>query len=134
MNIVTYNCQNFKANHLIVKNLINSYDICFFIEHWLGSNDAYLFNNICSNNSIIFKAFYDCTTNRKGRPFGGTCWVIHNSLRVVDHVQLSDVVSKIIIEGSRFGRVNLIGIWQPFDDGSHEKLGLLQSTISILRT
>ena len=132
MNIVSYNCQNFKANRLTVENLINSHEICFFIEHWLGSNEDYLFNNICSNNSILFKADYDNECDRKGRPFGGTCWVVHNSLRVVDHLELSQSVSKITVEGSSIGRVTLLGVWQPFDDSSHVKLGLLHSTISIL--
>ena len=72
MKLVSYNCHNFKANHLIVEKLINSHDICFFIEHWLGPNEAYFFNNICTNNSIIFKSEYDNNTNKKGRPFGCT--------------------------------------------------------------
>ena len=35
-----------KILRLIVENLINSHEKYFFIEHWLGSNEDYLFNNI----------------------------------------------------------------------------------------
>ena len=134
MDIVTYNCLNFKANHRMVKNLIDSNHICYFIEHWLGSDDAYLFNEICNNHSIIFSADYDNDNRRRGRPFGGKCWVLHNSIRLIEHTELSRAISKITIESEDMGKISIFGIWQPFDDGSHEKLALLQSTISILES
>lgn len=68
--IVSYNCQNFKANKLMIERLINEYDICFLIEHWLDKNEKYLLNDFKSTHHILFHAHYDKTVNKKGRPFG----------------------------------------------------------------
>ena len=40
MNIASYNCLNFKSNRLMVKNIIDMNHISFFIEHWLGNDEA----------------------------------------------------------------------------------------------
>ena len=56
MNIVSFNCHGFKANHLMVEKLISNFDICFFSEHWLGDAEGYLFNQLCRNQSTIFSS------------------------------------------------------------------------------
>ena len=132
MDIVSYNCCNFKANNLMIDYLINNNDICFFIEHWLGADDAHYFNEICTNHSIIFKSDYENTFTRRGRPFGGTCWTIHNKIKIIESNELSASISKVVIEEPSLGKLVLFGIWQPFDDGSYDKLALLYSTLSIL--
>ena len=136
MNIVSYNCYNFKSNTLMIKNLIDSNHICYFIEHWLGNEEAYLFNQLCNHHSIIFNSdFINAdrdANNKRGRPFGGRCWVISNELRLIEHVELSQCLSKITVEGHNVGRTSIYGIWQPFDNGSNEKLAILHSTLSIL--
>ena len=85
MKIVSYNCKNFKSNHLMIKKLIDQNQICFFVEHWLEENEAYLFNDICNNHSIIFKSDFDRMVNSRGRPFGGKFWVIDNKFKVKCH-------------------------------------------------
>ena len=115
MDIVAYNCHNFKANHLMINKLINNNDICFFIEHWLGNDEAYLFNQLCVDHSIIFKSDFDnsefgTVNNRKGRPFGGSCWVIRNNLKIIEHSNLSNDISKIVIEDCNSNRLAVIGI------------------------
>ena len=60
LKICTYNCLNFKANSIMVKKLIDDNDVSFFIEHLLGNEEDYLFNDICSStHSIIFKSSFD---------------------------------------------------------------------------
>ena len=103
MDIVSYNYHNFKANHLMIKNLIYNNDICFFIKHWLGNDESFLFNQLCTHHSIIFKSDFNnsefgTVNSRKGRPFGGHCWVINNTLKVIEHIEISNAISKIVIE------------------------------------
>ena len=64
----------------MIQKLIDNNDICFFIEHWLGNAEDYLFNELCSaTHDIIFQSSFnnnEVTNNpRKGRPHGGKCWV-----------------------------------------------------------
>ena len=125
---------NFKANKLMISDLVSKFDKCFVIEHWLGSDDSFYFNDICSYHSIIFNSDYANSVTRRGRPFGGKCWVIHNRLRIVEHTELSNSISKIILDVPNFGHLCIFGIWQPFDDGSHDKLASAYTSISILET
>ena len=94
LKICTYNCFNFKANRMMIQKLIGQNDISFFIEHWLGNEEDYLFNEICSStHSIIFKADFNNSTlsNTRGnsRPFGGKCWVIKNNLVIKSYEDIS---------------------------------------------
>ena len=136
MNIASYNFLNFRSNHIMIKKLIDENHICFFVEHWLGNEEAYLFNELSGNHSIIFSSDFDnCEfeqMNRRGRPFGRRCWVISNELRVVEYSVLSQAVSKIIVEGDEVSKTTILGIWQPFDDNSYAKMALLQSSLSII--
>ena len=43
----------------MIRNIIDSNDICFLIEHWLGKDEAYLINQLCFNHSIIFTADFE---------------------------------------------------------------------------
>lgn len=89
MNIATYNCHNFKANNLMISNLMQNNDICFVIEHWLGTEEAFYFNDLCNNQSIIFNADFEKAKLGRGRPFGGFCWIINNKFKVCDYEKIS---------------------------------------------
>ena len=124
--ICTYNCFNFKANRLMVKKLIDSYDICFFIEHWLGDEEEYLFNDICSaSHSIIFKSDFSnstlSSTRRKRRPFGGKCWVIKKYIMIKSFEDLSESISSLEIQTANLETYVIYGLWLPFDDRSTER-------------
>ena len=136
MKLSSYNCYGFKSNKLMIKYLMNDFDVCFFSEHWLGDAENYLFNELCNNQSILFSS--DCSNNdfdasrRKGRCFGGRCWVVKDEFVIDDYVVLNQDLSKLtVIEPSGVTSI-IYGIWQPFDDGSHERLALLHSTLDIL--
>ena len=49
----------------MIKMLIDSHDICFFIEHWLGEEEAYLFNEVCTKHSIIFDSDFSFLENER---------------------------------------------------------------------
>jgi len=137
MDIVSYNCQNLKSNVNMVRDLILNNDVCFFIEHWLGEEEAFYFNELSDEHQILFEADYSCEARlrcdgAKGRPFGGRCWVVRNCLRVLEYESLSKVLSKITIEDLKGSRVSIFGVWQPFDDGSVMRFSNLQSNLSML--
>ena len=87
--------------------------------------------------STRFEADYNCAARlrcqgAKGRPYGGRCWVVRKSLKVIEYVSLSNALSKITIEDLKGSRVSVFGIWQPFDDGSLLRFSSLQSNLSML--
>ena len=135
MNIVSYNCFNFKSNHLMIKKLIDSNDIYFFIEHWLGNAEDFLFTDLCSStHDIIFQSNFNeevKNTRRKGRPFCRKCWIIQRNLTVKSFENLSEVVSKLVIQTGNSETFLIYGLWIPFDDNTPAKLGILHSTFSL---
>ena len=136
MNIVSYNCQNFKSNIACISDLIKSNDIIFLIEHWLAEEEAYLLNDLSTSHSIIFQSDFSFSSTigkrRKGRPFGGKCWIISNRLRVKDYQVLSNAVSRIEVEGDCIESAIFYDVWMPFDDGSFERYSALQSNLSLI--
>ena len=105
----------------MIEKLIINNDVCFFIEHWLGEEESYLFSKISDEHSILCEADYNCEVRLschgvRGRPFGGRCLGIRNNLRIIDYVCLSKDLSKITIEDLNGSRVSIFGVWQPFDD------------------
>jgi len=137
MDVVSYNCQNLKSNMNMIKKLIMNNDVCFFIEHWLGEEEAYYFNELTDDHQILFEADYSCEarlrcTGTKGRSFGGRCWVVRKCLRVIEYVKLSNALSKITIEDLKGSRVSIFGVWQPFDDGTVVRYCNLNSNLSML--
>ncbi len=54
MDIVSYNCHNLKSNVKMVKDLIVNNYVCFFIEHWLGEEEAFYFNELSNEHQILF--------------------------------------------------------------------------------
>ena len=138
MNLISYNCLNFKSNKMMIEKLINENDVCFFIEHWLGNAEANYLNEISSNHSTIFSSDFNNSElggarGFKGRPFGGRCWVVRNNIKVINYEILSQSISRITIQSVKIATTTIYGIWQPFDDGSLEKLSLLYSSLSLLK-
>jgi hypothetical protein len=138
MKVVSFNCYNFKSNQLMVKKLMKNFDICYFCEHWLGNSEGYLFNDICENQSSIFSAdFENCEydfKSKKGRPFGGRCWIINDKIPIKEYEVLNKAVSRLTVIGDDGNEVIIYGIWQPYDDGTVEKLGFFHSTIAMLES
>ena len=97
MNLATFDCKNLKSNFHYLKELINSHDISFIIEHWLSDEEDFLFNQLSDKHSILFQSdfsFANCpgSTRRRGRPFGGKCWVVKNDVKIKSHEVLNNDV------------------------------------------
>ena len=95
MNLATFNCKSFKSKFSFFKRVFNSHDISIFIEHWLSDEEA--FNQLSNQHSILFQSdfsFSNCpgSTRRRGRPFGGKCWVVKNDVKIKSHEVLNNDV------------------------------------------
>jgi hypothetical protein len=88
-----------KKNHLMVQKLINDFDSIFLIEHWLTNDEKYLISDLINDHSMIFESdMHDFSNKRKpGRPFGGRCWLIKNSVKALAVEQFNKIVSMIKI-------------------------------------
>ena len=90
----------------MINNLINSNDVCFFIEHWLGDEEAYLFNELLTNHSIIFKADYNnyqFSTTKEGK--AGLLEVSVGSLatnsKLLNIPRLMNPLADLLLRGSK---------------------------------
>ena len=129
----SYNCLNFKANTSMIKKCIYENDACFFIEHWLNSQEKFLFEDICKGEyNIFFHSDYDISEGPlRGRPHGGLCWVIHKRLNLTSQVLFNQNISKVSIEVDN-NKMNLYGVWFPYDDNTKERLCTFKSNISLI--
>ena len=121
----------------MVKYLMENFDICYFCEHWLGDAEEHLFNDLCAGQSTIFSADFENikldTKRGRGRSYGGRCWVIRDGYVVKSFETLNRAVTKLLIVDPSGVDVVIYGVWQPFDNGSSERLGLFLSTMTILQ-
>ena len=132
LKIASYNCYNFKANTIYIKQLIHNNDICFFIEHWLDLHEKYLFEDICNDHNIYFHSDYDKSKCKNGRPYGGTCWVVKKSVNILNFIQYNDKVSKLTIDDNNKKSISIFGVWLEYDDNSDERLANFHSNLSLM--
>ena len=123
LKLVSYNCLNFKSNRDVISDIIYKNDASFFIEHWLNTEEKYLFEEICKGEyNIIFHSDYDITNGiPKGRPHGGLCWVIHRRFNLVSQTIFNKNLIKVSIQREDI-TFNLYGTWLPYDNNSPESL------------
>lgn len=133
--VCSYNCKNLKANTLMISKLIQKYNICFIIEHWLSKQEKNEFVKIAKEkNVLIYHADYDIEEFEKklGRPFGGLCMIVEKHYQVVSCEILNEnVVKAELIIGNT--SIIVIGVWMPFYSTSDKsKLYTFKSNISLL--
>ena len=119
----------------MISDIIYRNDACFFIEHWLNTQEKYLFEEICKNEyNIIYHSDYDTSNGvPRGRPHGGLCWVIHKKFNLVSQTIYNQSIIKAVIT-SQSKTFNLYGAWLPFDNGKKESLALFKSNLSLLES
>lgn len=131
LKICTYNCKNFKGNTLMIKKLIQNHDICFFSEHWLDSNEKYFFDDVAEQHHIFYQADMVNRNLIQGRPFGGICWVIKNSIEIVSQNFFNNKVSCIELNDNG-KHLFVYGAWMPFDNKKSENDNTYQSYLSLI--
>ena len=71
-----------------------------------------------SDFSLAEKEFFE---QKKGRPFGGTLWIIRNNLKIKDYFILSGQISKVVIELNSLEVLVIYGVWLGFDDSKNRQ-------------
>ena len=83
--ICTYNCKNFRgpARKEFIADMFKKCDILLLQEHWLYESQFHLFDELCTDTSIMYigKSSMDPAINRIGRPFGGNCIIWRANLK-----------------------------------------------------
>jgi hypothetical protein len=138
INILSFNIKNFKTNNYYLTNeIVNSnIDICFITETWLAEEENQLiydkfgrnFNILCQNEMSI-------NTERRGRPFGGKCWLLNKKLKIGRHEYLNNDISFTeIVDKCGFSKAIVIGVHLPFDDNSNNKIANYISNLEIIKS
>ena len=133
--IVSYNIKNFKNNHILVKDIISKHKIVYLIEHWLAKEEEHIIKDTSKDHKVLFYSEFSELENRRGRPFGGTSWVIHNDYEIVNHINYDRHLSTVEIKPKNLNResILLIGVWMPFDDGTAETWAKIQVQFSSIQ-
>ena len=120
INLACSNIKNLKSNLVFANNLINNNDIIYFCETWLKNNEKYVANDINSTNKhkVLFKSDMNIEYN-KGRPFGGQTWFINKNFKIRNYKFVNKNLSFVNIDIKETLKINIIGVYLPFDDNSH---------------
>ena len=126
------NTHGLKGNLVHIENLIKKNDIIFICEHWLLPSEKYFFDLINNNKTIIFKSSMQDSYG-KGRPHGGTCWLINLEIQIMNNEIYNDCINlvKTNINGIV---VNLIGVHLMFNNDTKTNQSIYESQLSIVST
>lgn len=135
INIICYNCKNFKRNNLYLKELRNNSQICFITEHWLNSEENILMDDMFPNDNCLFYSDMDIKDSfgRRGRPYGGKCWLIDKSFEIIDYAFVNKDVSYVMLKVNNISFL-VIGVYQPFDNGTMESYANIKSNMQLITT
>jgi hypothetical protein len=138
LNILSLNIKNFKTNNYYSTNEIenSNINVCFITETWLVEEENQIITerfgmhfNVSNQNEMSI------SKERRGRPFGGKCWLINKKLIVGKHEYLNNDISFIeIVDKNGFSKVIVIGVHLPFDDNSDNKIAIYISNLEIIKS
>ena len=118
LRVIFCNIQNIKSNYLYVKELMKNYDIIFLCETWVPNNERTLITDLANNE---FTAKINSTIDHRpsnGRSYGGSCWLIHNSINLIEFEIKNERVSAINVSFNN-KTIQIIGTHMPYDDGEY---------------
>ena len=126
------NTHGLKGNLVHIENLIKKNDIIFICEHWLLPSEKYFFDLINNNKTVIFKSSMQDSYG-KGRPHGGTCWLINPEIQIMNNEIYNDCINlvKTNINGIV---VNLIGVYLMYNNNTKTNQSIYESQLSIVST
>ena len=82
------NTHGYKSNALYVSHLIQEYDIIFLSEHWLLKAEISL---ITDTSKPYHKSYFTPAEKKlSGRPYGGNCFIVRNTIAEVIEVVYQD--------------------------------------------
>jgi hypothetical protein len=113
----------------MINKLVNSTQINFICEHWLSIEEEYLLRESFNTHNTFFHSEFSELENRKGRPFGGTVWLIDKDIKVNEFIVHNKHLSSVRLNYNGL-EMSIIGVWMPYDDGSLDSVCRILSVFS----
>ena len=130
LRIAALNTNGANGNQNYIKLLTDYNDITFINEHWIKNNEKNFFINLCKNEKIFFYSPMDQTW-KKGRPWGGLCWIIKNNIKVSNFEILDDGISLIDVKINDTD-LTIMGIYLSFNSNKIENSMHFLSQLKII--
>jgi len=124
MNIVSWNCKNFKTNSTWLNAMFCDVDIFLLQETWLYNFEQNLIEKCFPDYFCVsISSMPESCVPKKGRPFGGSAILVHNkfgdSLVLVNN---SDPRLLCLKMKTHFGELLVINVYFPCNTRQNEKL------------
>ena len=78
VNIIGFNTQGAKSNVPYITKLILDYDVIYLSEHWLSNAEKSIIENLIQPQHKLL--FSSAEKKIMGRPYGGNCFIINESV------------------------------------------------------
>ena len=111
---------------MMVNSIINKLNVTFLIEHWLSNEQKRLLKERCPEYLVEIFSEYSDANRKRGRPYGGTAWIIHKSLRIDHAPEFRSRNISVLKVSNQDTKFLILGIWMPFDDGTLDTLAKTQ--------
>ncbi len=102
----------------MLANLLMANDIVYTSEHWLTPDDIHLLEAVSSKHNLFnFQSdmpVSSCQLSRRGRPYGGRCWFVRDTVNVIAYDTPNDIISTLVVEVDRNGvsdEMLIVGVW-----------------------
>lgn len=131
MKIGSFNVHGLSSSLHYTSSLLKELHILFVIEHWLSLEDEHIFSSISPNHRSIFKSEFSEIDKKRGRPFGGSGWLISHDIPLLKYSSFNRHLSSIEVSlGSDNRTLTIFGIWLPFEDGKPHIRALVEVILS----
>jgi hypothetical protein len=103
--------------------------ITFLSETWLSDIENFFLVDIGSELTVFSKQNFEI--NSRGRPFGGTGWIIDKELKIRHQEFINDRLSYTTIEYKNIKWI-VIGVYMPFDNNKIDSFSEYETNLSII--
>jgi hypothetical protein len=135
-NLLAFNIKNIKTNNVFIQDKINQIDVCYLTELWLHSGEQYILDTMfCNNYNIHFQSDMSIADSyKKGRPFGGKCWLIKKDLKINKCEFINQQISYVNISTAQDSSIIIIGVYLQFDNNTTERFNEFISNLQLIST
>lgn len=130
-NFIFLNTYGADDNVVFIEQLCKKNDILFLCETWLKEEQKYILSYISTDHRVFFKSDM-VISPRFGRPYGGRCWFVRNSIEVISCDFINESISIL-----KFKKNNklfcVIGVYLPYDDNKQGSFSEYSSLLCYIR-
>ena len=114
--ISSLNVKGLKGNLLYSKYLASCSSVVFLCELWTKPNDINLVKEIVkdTDKNFLYKSDID-PHFKKGRPFGGQCWLVDNAFKIIENKFIYKHISFLHLKTFDH-ELAFIGVYMNFED------------------